>query len=134
MSTDTITPEMPVANDEILYRAVMNEARFFPSDGQGGHRISTIAFNDIGRRPSVDRAALCPNGQVTHKIVSVPGAAFSRLSPMKYAKLPQHTVRQDRYILWMWNLFPFPTIRHTRRYSGVRRSIRIKSLTASSRH
>ena len=62
MSTDDITPEMPVANDEILYRAVMNEARFFPSDGHGGYRISSIAFNDIERRPSVDRAALCPNG------------------------------------------------------------------------
>ncbi len=62
MSTENIMPEMPVADDEILYRAVLNEARFFPSDGQGGYRISSIAFNDVGRRPSVERGTFCPNG------------------------------------------------------------------------
>ena len=36
--------------------------RYFPEDGQGGRRISSLAFNDTGRRPSVDRAMLCPNG------------------------------------------------------------------------
>lgn len=50
----------PVADSEALYRAVLDDPRFFPPDGQGGQRISSMAFNDARRRPSVDRAILCP--------------------------------------------------------------------------
>lgn len=52
----------PVGDEEVLYRAVANEQRVFPLDGQGVRRISSMAFNDAGRRPSVDRAILCPGG------------------------------------------------------------------------
>lgn len=62
MTSETVTPYSPVTDNEVLYRAVLNEPRFFPKDSQGGHRISSMAFNDAGRRPSVDRAVLCPNG------------------------------------------------------------------------
>lgn len=54
--------DAPVGDEEILYRAVANEARYFPRDAEGNTRISSTAFNDAGRRPSVDRAALCPGG------------------------------------------------------------------------
>ena len=62
MTAEVLSPKAPMADTEILYRAVLNEARFFPEDGQGGRRISSMAFNDVGRRPSVDRALLCPSG------------------------------------------------------------------------
>lgn len=57
-----IDPNAPVSDDEILYRAVANEPRYFPTDADGNPRISGMAFNDVNRRPSVDRAALCPGG------------------------------------------------------------------------
>lgn len=62
MTSDLVTSETPVADDEVLYRAVLNDSRFFPRDSQGARRISSMAFNDAGRRPSVDRALLCPGG------------------------------------------------------------------------
>lgn len=58
----SISPDDPVGDEEVLYRAVANELRYFPVDGQGNRRISSMAFNDAGRRPSVDRAAFCPGG------------------------------------------------------------------------
>jgi hypothetical protein len=51
-----------VADYEALYRALPNDLRFLPADGQGRRRISSMAFNDVRRRPSVDRAVLCTNG------------------------------------------------------------------------
>lgn len=51
-----------VADDETLYRAVRNDSRCFPVDEAGRMRISSTAFNDRLRRPSVDRACLCING------------------------------------------------------------------------
>ena len=51
-----------VDESEVLYRAVKNDPRMFPTDGEGNRRISSMAFNDAGRRPSVDRASLCPKG------------------------------------------------------------------------
>ena len=62
MKPEPITAFAPIENDEILYRAVRNDPRFFPEDGQGGRRISSMAFNDPNRRPSVDRALFCPAG------------------------------------------------------------------------
>jgi hypothetical protein len=62
MSAEPITPESPVADTESLYRAVRNDPRFIAMDAEGNPRISSMAFNDPGRRPSVDRAALCPGG------------------------------------------------------------------------
>lgn len=55
--------EAPIADDAVLYRAVINDPdRYFPVDAQGNRRVSSMAFNDPKRRPSVDRAALCPGG------------------------------------------------------------------------
>ncbi len=51
-----------VDESEVLYRAVKNDPRMFPTDGEGNRRISSMAFNDARRRPSVDRAILCPEG------------------------------------------------------------------------
>lgn len=51
-----------VADDEILYRAVLHDPRLLPVDGEGIRRISSMAFNDMRRRPSVDRSVLCPGG------------------------------------------------------------------------
>ncbi len=62
MTASPITSESPVADEETLYRAVRNDPRFFAVDSNGLPRISSMAFNDPGRRPSVDRAALCPDG------------------------------------------------------------------------
>ena len=56
------TASNKVEDGEILYRAVADNPRMFPDDGQGGRRISSLAFNDPGRRPSVDRAILCSGG------------------------------------------------------------------------
>src|SRR5205085_10172289 len=62
MTTDSMSPESHVTDDETLYRAVRNDPRIFAVDADGRPRISSMAFNDPGRRPSVDRAALCPGG------------------------------------------------------------------------
>ena len=62
MMEKTRDSHTPVSDEETLYRAVLNDARFFPEDNQGRRRVSSMAFNDAGRRPSVDRAVLCPGG------------------------------------------------------------------------
>lgn len=62
VTTNPLASDAPIGDEEILYRAVANEARYFPVDAEGNTRISSTAFNDAGRRPSVDRAALCPGG------------------------------------------------------------------------
>src|ERR1700722_5384433 len=51
-----------IEDAEELYRAVRNDERFVPFDGEGNRRVSIMAFNDAGRRPSVDRAILCVGG------------------------------------------------------------------------
>lgn len=66
-----------VADAEELYRAVLNDPdRFFPRDAQGNRRISSMAFNDAGRRPSVDRAVLCPSGPQETRERFSPAASF----------------------------------------------------------
>jgi hypothetical protein len=72
-------PESPVTDEEILYRAVPNDIRFFPEDGEGGRRISSMAFNDAERRPSVDRAVLCPSGPVETRNRFSPGSGVLSL-------------------------------------------------------
>lgn len=62
MTEPTPNPSSPVSDEELLYRAVLNDVRFLPTDGQGERRVSGMAFNDTLRRPSVDRAVLCQNG------------------------------------------------------------------------
>ncbi len=59
MTTDAMQPDVPVTDDETLYRAVRNDPRFFAVDVDGRPRISSMAFNDPTRRPSVDHAAFC---------------------------------------------------------------------------
>ena len=56
MSSDSIE------DDETLYRAIAPDPRLLPLDAEGNPRISSNAFNDASRRPSVDRALLCPRG------------------------------------------------------------------------
>src|SRR5579872_1145204 len=67
-----------VADDEVLYRSVAGDLRLFPLDGQGERRISSMAFNDAGRRPSVDRAILCPGGPTDSQL------RFSRWSGLLF--------------------------------------------------
>jgi hypothetical protein len=53
----------PVLDDETLYRSVRDDRLNFVCDGQGSlTRLSTTAFNDRGKEPSVDRATLRPSG------------------------------------------------------------------------
>ena len=58
------TPGTPqsVADDEVLYRAIRPDANLLTYDDDGSLRISSNAFNDALRRPSVDRACLCTDG------------------------------------------------------------------------
>lgn len=64
-----------VRDDEVLYRAVANDPdRYLPLDAQGNRRVSSAAFNDAGRRPSVDRAALCPGGPQETRARFSPGS------------------------------------------------------------
>jgi len=79
MISEGITPESPVTDEEALYRAVLNDPRFFPVDAQGQPRISSQAFNDAGRRPSVDRAALCPGGPAETRDRFRPGSGVLSL-------------------------------------------------------
>jgi hypothetical protein len=79
MTIEASSPETPMADAEVLYRAVLNEPRFFPEDGQGGRRISSMAFNDTGRRPSVDRALLCPGGPAETRNRFRPGSGVLSL-------------------------------------------------------
>ena len=72
--------ETHVADGEDLYRAVLNEERFFPGDGLGGRRVRSTAFNDTGRRPSVDRAILCPGGPTETRNRFRPGSGVLSLS------------------------------------------------------
>lgn len=51
-----------VVDNEVLYRALAPDPRMLAVDAEGNQRISSSAFNDVGRRPSVDRARLCPGG------------------------------------------------------------------------
>lgn len=64
MTDEASTIPDRVANEETLFRAVANDLRFLPVDEQGIRRISSMAFNDVARRPSVDRASLCPGGAI----------------------------------------------------------------------
>jgi hypothetical protein len=64
VTTESSSNNSLVAENETLYRAIMNDPRMLPIDNQGIQRISTSAFNDAGRRPSVDRAILCPAGAI----------------------------------------------------------------------
>ena len=64
-----------VLGDEVLYRAVANDPdRYLPLDAQGNRRVSSTVFNDAGRRPSVDRAALCPGGPQETRARFSPGS------------------------------------------------------------
>jgi len=78
MSGEPVPPESLVADTETLYRAVRNDPRFIAIDSDGNARISSMAFNDPSRRPSVDRAALCPGGPQETRDRFRPGSADRR--------------------------------------------------------
>ena len=69
-----------VADVEILYRALAPDPRMLPIDAEGNRRISSNAFNDAGRRPSVDRALLCPGGPEESRTRFRPGSGILSLS------------------------------------------------------
>ncbi len=79
MTTEQNSPESAVADEEVLYRAVRNDPRFFTVDSDGRPRLSSMAFNDPGRRPSVDRAALCPGGPAETRNRFSPGSGVLAL-------------------------------------------------------
>jgi len=62
MISEPSEPMLQVADEEVLYRAVLDSPRMFPIDGEGKKRISLMAFNDAGRRPSVVRGMLTKRG------------------------------------------------------------------------
>ena len=74
-----LTPSTPVSDEETLYRAVSNAPRYIATDAEGQIRISSMAFNDAGRRPSVDRAALCPGGAEETRARFSPGSGVLSL-------------------------------------------------------
>ena len=80
MNGEPITSESPVADTETLYRAVRNDLRFIALDSDGNVRISSMAFNDPERRPSVDRVALCPGGPQETRDRFRPGSGILSLS------------------------------------------------------
>ena len=51
-----------ITDEELVFRAVRDQPLLFPKDDTGKVRISSMAFNDLSRRPSVDRANMCLNG------------------------------------------------------------------------
>ena len=51
-----------ISDEEIVYRAVRDQLLLFLSDDTEQVRISSMAFIDVNRRLSVDRARLCLNG------------------------------------------------------------------------
>ncbi len=80
MTTGESAVSDPVSDDEVLYRAVLNDPeRYFPRDAQGNRRISSMAFNDSERRPSVDRAVLCPGGSQETQARFSPGSGVLSL-------------------------------------------------------
>lgn len=59
---DTKTSSQNVDDHELLYRAIRPDANLLTYNEDGTLRISSNAFNDALRRPSVDRASLCIEG------------------------------------------------------------------------
>ena len=79
MSDPALTPDSPVRDAETLYRAIRNDPRILALDAEGRPRISSMAFNDPARRPSVDRAALCPGGPEETRTRFSPGSGVLAL-------------------------------------------------------
>ena len=75
------TPGTPqsVADDEVLYRAIRSDANLVTYDDNGNLRISSNAFNDALRRPSVDRACLCTDGPTECQMRFAPGSGVLSL-------------------------------------------------------
>lgn len=75
------TPGTPqsVADDEVLYRAIRPDANLLTYDDDGSLRISSNAFNDALRRPSVDRACLCTAGPTECQMRFAPGSGVLSL-------------------------------------------------------
>ena len=75
------TPEtlQTVADDEVLYRAIRSDANLLKYDDNGNLRISSNAFNDALRRPSVDRACLCTAGPTECQMRFAPGSGVLSL-------------------------------------------------------
>lgn len=75
----TLENPQSVADDELLYRAIRPDANLLTYDDDGSLRISTNAFNDASRRPSVDRACLCSDGPKECQMRFAPGSGVLSL-------------------------------------------------------
>lgn len=58
--------ENRVSDWELLYRSI-RKSEIAPVDSERGFRVSSAAFNDVNRRPSVDRALLRSSAQVSKR-------------------------------------------------------------------
>jgi hypothetical protein len=74
MNSDILSPQAPVADAEILYRAVQMTHDFSRKTDRADGRISSTAFTDVGRRTLVDcdemlvdfKGRLSYNNIITH--------------------------------------------------------------------
>lgn len=62
-----------VLDDETLYRSVPIGHNLYRTDPDGRWRLSSQAFNDRTKEPSVDRAALCDNDPTRSQFRSTDG-------------------------------------------------------------
>ena len=76
---DTKTSSQYVDNHELLYRAIRPDANLLTYNEDGTLRISSNAFNDALRRPSVDRASLCIGGPAECQMRFAPGSGILSL-------------------------------------------------------
>ena len=76
---DTKTSSQYVDNHELLYRAIRPDANLLTYNEDGTLRISSNAFNDALRRPSVDRASLCIDGPAECQMRFAPGSGVLSL-------------------------------------------------------
>lgn len=76
---DTKTSSQSVDDHELLYRAIRSDANLLTYDDDGSLRISSNAFNDALRRPSVDRASLCIDGPTECQMRFAPGSGVLSL-------------------------------------------------------
>lgn len=76
---DTKTSTQFVDDHELLYRAIRPDANLLTYNEDGTLRISSNAFNDALRRPSVDRASLCIDGPAECQMRFAPGSGILSL-------------------------------------------------------
>ena len=128
------TPGTPqsVADDEVLYRAIRSDANLLTYDDNGNLRISSNAFNDALRRPSVDRACLCTDGPTECQMRFAPGSGVLSLLTADVREISAtHGVTGIVYCADV-EQYPFHTTLHMPRSTASHRLIQTKSLCVSN--